>query len=347
MVTTARSASATAQTAPARRLRVPKAALLLAPSFLIVGVFVYVFIAYTVGVAFSRNWRAAVPDFTPADPWYANFHNLAVSARFQADIRNTIIFTVLFLLLSVVCGFVLAVLVHNVLYARGFFRGLFLLPYALSFIVTGVVWRWLFNPEAGVNLLLQYSGASGAYEKLTGHPLSPAWLTSPTVVGDVSGVLEQIVPGGHFINTQLGIPLALIPVVIAASWQLMGFVMAMFLAGLASIPEEVKEASMMDGASGTRYYRSIAIPLLWPAAITSTVILTHVALKMFDLIEAMSGSGVGFATDMPGVFVYETTYRALRPNLGAAAAVVMLVLVCIVVVPYLIRHGRAQEREAA
>ena len=77
------------------------------------------------------------------------------------------------------------------------------------------------------------------------------------------------------------------------------------------------------------------------------VILTHVALKMFDLIYAMSGSGVGFATDMPGVFVYDTTYRALRPNLGAMASIVMLVLVCIVVVPYLIRHGRQQETESA
>jgi glucose/mannose transport system permease protein len=111
--------------------------------------------------------------------------------------------------------------------------------------------------------------------------------------------------------------------------------MAMFLAGLASIPEEVREASVMDGASGVRYQRSVVIPLMRPFALTTAVILTHVALKMFDLIYAMSGSGIGFATDMPGIFVFETMFHALDYNIGSAAAVVMLLLVCLVVIPYL------------
>lgn len=324
--------------------RIPRAAFLLAPSFLVVSVFVYVFISYTIGVALAQNWRPARPYFTVADPWHRNFDLLAQSARFQADLRNVIVFTILFLVLSVVVGFVVAVLVHNLLLARGFFRGMFLLPYALSFIVTGVVWRWLFNPESGVNLLLRYSGVSSAYKAATGQPLQPDWTSSPQVIGDVNGLLAQIVPFGHQIQVQLGIPLALVAVVLAASWQLMGFAMSMFLAGLASISEDIHEAAVMDGATGPRFYRSIVIPLLWPSVVTTVVILTHVALKMFDLIYAMSGSGIGFATDMPGIFVYESTYKALKPALGAAASIVMLLLVLVVVVPYLVRHNpRANE----
>jgi len=153
-------------------------------------------------------------------------------------------------------------------------------------------------------------------------------------------MLNKVIPGGDFIQVQLGIPLALMAVVLAAAWQLMGFSMAMFLAGLSSVPNEILEAAQLDGATGLRYYRSIVIPLMKPFAVTVVVILTHVAFKMFDLIYAMSGSGIGFATDMPGIFVYETIYKALQPNIGAAAAIVMLFMVCVVVVPYLVRTGR-------
>ena len=325
---------------PGRRLRTPKALLWLLPSFLIVCVFVYVFIAYTIGVSLSSQWRPAKPDFTVADPWYGVYGELLATPRFQADIRNNIVFTVFFLLFCVILGFLFAVLVYNALWARGFFRGVFLLPYALSFIVTGVVWRWLFNPESGLNLLLNASGIGAAYESLTGSPLRPEWTSSPDVLGDVSGLLNAIIPGGDFIQIELGIPLALMAVVLAAGWQLMGFSMAMFLAGLSSVPDDVLEAAQLDGASGFRYYRSIVIPMMWPFAVTTLVILAHVAFKMFDLVYAMSGSGIGFATDMPGIFVYESMYKALRPNLGAAAAIVMLIMVCCVVVPYLVRSGR-------
>ena len=330
---------------PGRRLRAPTALLWLLPSFLIVSVFVYVFIAYTIGVSLSDKWRPATPNFSISDPWYGVYSELMQTPRFQADLRNNIIFTVFFLILSVGAGFLFAVLVHNALWAKGFFRSMFLLPYALSFIVTGVVWRWLFNPEAGVNLLLKASGVSGAYEHLTGNPLQPEWTSSPTVVGDVSGLLNQVLPGGDFIQVQLGIPLALMAVVLAAGWQLMGFSMAMFMAGLASVPDEVQEAAMLDGASGLRYYRSIIFPMMGPFAVTTLVILAHVAFKMFDLVYAMSGSGIGFSTDMPGIFVYESMYKALRANLGAAAAIVMFIMVCAVVVPYLIKTGRRGARD--
>jgi len=325
---------------PSRKRRFNAPALMLLPSFLVVSLFVYVFIAYSVGVSISENWRPAKPDFTPSDPWYDSYIGLAKVPRFQADIRNSVVFTVLFLLLAVVVGFLFAAMVHNVLRARGFFRSFFLLPYALSFIVTGVVWRWLFNPVSGLNLLLRSSGVSGAYQSLTGNALQPDWVSSPTVLGDISGILEFLIPGGDIIQVKMGIPLALVAVVLAASWQLMGFAMAMFLAGMASIPNEIHEAALVDGASGIRYYRSIVLPLLKPMAVTAIVILAHVAFKMFDLVIAMSGSGVGFATDMPAMYVYDTAFRALRPNSASAAAIVMLVLVLLVVVPYIVSRSK-------
>lgn len=327
------------------RPKVNHAFLLLLPSFLIVFVFVYIFIMYTIGVSFSANWRPATQDFTPNENLLEIYGNLFLNPRFQADIRNSLIFAALFLLLTVVGGFVLAVMVNNMLRTKAFFRGVFLLPYALSFIVTGVVWRWIFNPESGINLLLYYAGVSQVYEELTGEVLRPEWLTSAEVVGDINALLVQAFPQFEFIQIQLGIPLALIPVVLASSWQLLGFAMAMYLAGLAAIPPEIREASEVDGASGFRYLRSIAIPMLAPITVTTLVILTHVAFKMFDLVFAMSGSGIGFATDMPGIFVYESMYKALLFNQGAAASIVMLIIVLLIVVPYLVRTNRQRNQE--
>jgi glucose/mannose transport system permease protein len=127
------------------------------------------------------------------------------------------------------------------------------------------------------------------------------------------------------------------PVIIAATWQLSGFAMAMYLAGLAAISDDIREAASLDGASKFRVYKDIIVPLLKPITISTMIILGHVSLKIFDLIYAMSGSGPGYATEVPGIFVFEQTFRATRYNLGAAASVVMLFLVCLIIVPYLAR----------
>ena len=320
--------------------KVNPAFLTILPSLILVFIFVYVFISYTIRIAISDNWQPAVQDFTVTSPWYENFRQLAVSTRFQSDIRNTIIFTIFFLSLSVGVGFLLAIGVSNMQRSQVFFRNLFLMPYAVSFIVTGVVWRWIFNPLSGANLLLQYSGISDLYEKAFGTPLQPGWTTSGDTIGNLNSLLEKVIPGGNILGAQMGIPMALLPVIFAASWQLCGFAMSMFLAGLAAIPHELREAAAIDRASGFTYTRRIALPLLMPMAVTSIVILTHTALKIFDLIYAMSGSGIGFATDMPGIFVYETMYKALRYPLGAAASLVMLLMVSIIVIPYLIRNNK-------
>lgn len=310
---------------------------LLAPSVVAIFIFVYGFIGYTFFVSLS-NWKSAKPNMTLRRPIGAVYADLFSQTRFQIDMRNTVVFTMLFLLMAVLGGLALAVLLDRHVPAGGLFRSIFLFPYALAFITTGVVWSWIFNPETGVNLLINATGINSALAAAGMEPIKPGWITNPDVIWQLNGLIASVYPPAAEWSLKLGVPVAMIPVAIAASWQLSGFAMAMFLAGLGTISPEVREAAALDGATDWRLYKDVIIPLLNPITISVLVILTHVSLKIFDLIYAMSGKGPGFATDVPGIFVYEMIFRAQRYNLGAAAAIVMLVAVAIVIVPYLARQ---------
>jgi glucose/mannose transport system permease protein len=310
---------------------------LLSPSLIAIFIFVYGFIGFTFYTSIS-NWKTNRRDLSVSDPWYKTYDTLINQSRFQIDLRNTFVFTVLFLVMSVASGLALALMLDRHVFGSGLFRSLFLFPYAISFITTGVVWRWIFNPETGVNALFQQLGVNAALEKAGAGPLKPGWITDSAVIWQVNGALETVFPWADGLSVKLGIPLALIPIVIAATWQLSGFAMAMYLAGLGTIPGEVKEAALIDGASDWRAYKDIIIPLLKPITISTMIILGHVSLKIFDLIYAMSGKGPGFATDVPGIFVYDKMFGAQQYNLGSAASIVMLVLVSFVIVPYLWRQ---------
>ena len=111
--------------------------------------------------------------------------------------------------------------------------------------------------------------------------------------------------------------------------------MAMYIAGMATISEDLKEAARIDGANDLQIYTNIILPLLRPVTVSTAIIVGHVSLKIFDLIFAMTGSGPGFATDVPGIFVFDQTFKATKYNLGAAASVIMLILVSLIIVPYL------------
>jgi glucose/mannose transport system permease protein len=309
--------------------------LILSPSLIAVFVFVYGFIGMTLWVSFS-NWRSPSRDLSLIDPITATYQRLFETTRFQIDIRNTLIFTLLFLIGSVGVGLLLAIALDQTLPARGLIRNIFLFPYALSFVVTGVAWRWIFNPESGLTQLAEDLGLNWLLGLVGLGPLTIDWLIDPTVWGDL--------PMPDAVKAQIGIPVAMIPVIIAAVWQLSGFAMAMYLAGLGTISHDIREAAALDGASTFQTYRHIIIPLLKPITLSTLIILGHISLKIFDLIFAMSGSGPGFATDVPGIFVYEQTFRATRYNLGAAASVVMLILVSIVIIPYLARSLKDVEK---
>jgi glucose/mannose transport system permease protein len=310
-----------------------------------IAIFVYVFIGITFYVSVS-NWRTTKPDLTIRQPLLQTYADLFTTPRFQSDLRNTLVFTVLFITVSVAIGLGLAILIDKNLRLRTipFFRNVYLFPYALSFVVTGVVWRWIFNPETGINLFFNILGINSLLVKLGQAPLKPGWITDPTVVAPVNNLLASVIPGVGEVSVKLGIPLALIPVALAASWQLSGFVMATYLGGMATISDEVREAALVDGATEWQVYRRIVIPMLKPVTISVLVILLHVSLKIFDLVFTMTGVGPGFATDMPAIFVFETMFRATRYNLASAAAIVMLIVAALVIIPYLLRSLRSEEQ---
>ncbi|WP_245921002.1 carbohydrate ABC transporter permease [Melghirimyces profundicolus] len=292
--------------------------LLLLPSLAAVAVFVYGFIGWTGAVSFTR-WNSLVPDWSWAG--WENYLRLFGNFRFQSDLRNTVVFTILFIAVCMILGLTLAVLLDRKLKGEHLFRNIFIFPMALSFIVTGVVWQWIFNPSTGVNLFLGKMGVEDP----------PVWYVD-----------TRILPGVEWGEIQAGIPLALIPVVIAAVWQLSGFTMAMYLAGLRGIPDEIREAARVDGAGEWQVLRQVILPLLRPVTLSVIIILGHISLKIFDLVVAMTGPGANFVTDVPGVYMFEATFRGNHYAQGAAIAVIMLVMVSLLIIPYLVSNMRKE-----
>lgn len=290
--------------------------LLLSPSVLAIVIFVYGFIGWTGYLSLSR-WNTFVPDLSFVG--LKNYVELFQTFRFQADLRNTLFFTVLFITACLVIGLALAVLVNQRLAGMAFFRNIFIYPMALSFVVTGVVWQWILNPTAGVNLWLSKLGVE--------HP--PLWYIS-----------TRVIPGIPLGEIKFGLPVAMIAVVIAAVWQMSGFAMAIYLAGLQGVSEELREAARVDGATEWQLFRRVILPLLHPMTLSIVIILAHVSLKTFDLVYAMTGPGAAYITDVPGVNMFQTAFRGNFFATGAAIAVVMLLISAFVTVPYLLTRGR-------
>jgi len=278
-------------------------ALFIVPSIVLVLVFVYGFIAWTGWVSLT-NWRDVFPDFTYVG--LRNYIELFQNLRFQIDFKNILVFTVLFLFSCIVIGLFLAILLDRKIRFENVFRSLYLFPMAVSFIVTGVVWRWLLNPgtEAtgpiGINMILEQIGLGF---------LKSRWYTDPNI-----GIKA---------------------VVIAAVWQMSGYVMAMYLAGIRGIPNELSEAAQVDGASIWQIYRYVVLPLLRPITLGAVIILTHISLKIFDLVVSMTGAGIGFSCDVPALFMYDTTFRGNFFAQGAGIATILLISIAILIIPYL------------
>jgi glucose/mannose transport system permease protein len=325
-----------AGTRPRRRMLDPDrltALLMILPSVIAVGVFVYGFIGWTGFVSLTR-WEGLKPSGEFIG--FENYLSIFNQTRFQTNIRNMLVFTSFFLVACLFIGLLLAVLLDSRVKGESIFRSIFIFPMALSFIVTGVVWQWLFAPgnyaatppdPTGINLLLQKAGLGS---------LMAGWTTDVAVV-----------PGVRIFGwkTRVGIPMAMIPVVVAAVWQMSGFTMAMYLAGLRSISDEIKEAARVDGATEWQIFRTITLPLLQPVTLSAVIILGHISLKIFDLIVTMTGGAPGNNTEVPGLYMYEITFKANKFAEGAAVAVIMLLVVACLIVPYLVSTYRS-EREA-
>jgi glucose/mannose transport system permease protein len=304
---------------------------LLLPAVAAIAVFVYGMIGWSAWVSVSK---ANDLSFDMSFNGLANYAAIFSNIRFQLDLRNTVVFTVFFVGASLVVGLLLANLLDRRIRGEVVFRSLFLFPLAISFIVTGVIWKWLLTPSAGLNVLLGLD------------PATNRWFTDPTVLHVAAdsgpGMFLQSIGLGFLASSEFGLPIALFSLVIAAVWQMSGFVMALYLAALRGIPEELREAARVDGASEWQLFRRVVLPLLTPVTVTAVIILGHISLKIYDLQQAMTKQGPGFATDFPASYMWQTAFNDNEFAKGAAVGIVMLVLVATLIVPYLIWNRRQE-----
>ncbi len=282
---------------------------LLLPSIVAVAIFVYAFIGWSIRVSFSQ-WKGLIPDYT----WvglqqYTDL--LTKDPRFLIDVRNTVVFTIVFITACIVIGLGLAILLDQKLKGEAIFRGIFLFPMSISFIASGVVWGWLMNPATGsritgINLIFQSLGLDG---------LISLWHSTPQ-------------------------PWGMVFTVIPAVWQLSGFAMALYLGGIRAISDDLREAARVDGATEFQIYRYVILPMLQPVTLSAVIILGHMSLKIFDLIVAIGNKDIRL--DVPGIYMWTTTFDGTNYGQGAAIGILMLISVAVLVVPYLVYNMRTE-----
>lgn len=219
--------------------------------------------------------------------------------KWLISIENLLIYGVLSLFFSLVIGFFLAVLLDQKIRFENTFRTIFLYPFALSFIVTGLVWQWLLNPEFGVQRVIRNLG-------WTSFNFDPLYNADIVIYG----------------------------ILLAGLWQGTGLVMCLMLAGLRGIDEEIWKASRVDGIPSWKTYLFIIIPMLRPVFITTLVIIASGIVRVYDLVVAQTSGGPGIASEVPAKYVYDTMFLAQNLAQGFAGSTMMLVTVMIVVVPW-------------
>jgi glucose/mannose transport system permease protein len=278
--------------------------LVVAPSFLLAFLFIYGLIAWNGYLSVSASRLLPNYEFAGLAQYVNLFHN----ERFHVALTNMALFGVLFIGGSLALGLLLAILLDQKIRAEGALRTVYLYPMAISFIVTGTAWKWMLNPGLGLEHLMHRWGFDG---------FSFDWLVNPDK--------------------------AIYCIAIAGVWQSAGFVMALFLAGLRGIDDAIIKAAQVDGASLPRIYWRIIIPSLRPVFFSTLMVVSHLAIKSFDLVMALTAGGPGFSTDLPATFMYAMAFTRGQIGLGAASATVMLATVAAIVVPYLYSELRAKK----
>jgi glucose/mannose transport system permease protein len=270
--------------------------LMVAPSLAISLVVVYGFMLWTGWISLTTS------KVMPTNEWAGLDQYVRVWANplWRIAVNNIFIFAALFISFSVFIGCVLAILLDQRIRFEGVLRTIYLYPMALSFIVTGTAWKWILNPGLGLEHLVQSMGWTSFHFD---------WLVNPNY--------------------------AIYTVVIAAVWQSSGFVMAMFLAGLRGIDDEIIKAARLDGASMVKVYFRVILPMLAPTFMTAFVILTHLSVKSFDLVVALTSGGPANSTQLPATFMYTQTFARNNLGVGAASAVMIFMTVAAIIVPYL------------
>jgi glucose/mannose transport system permease protein len=279
--------------------------LVLAPSFAMILLFVYGFILWTMYLSLTPSKFMPVMQITGFDA----YSRLWAQPSWWVALQNLAIFGVLYIGICTALGLLLAILLDQKIRGEGVLRPIYLYPMALSFIVTGTAWKWFLNPGLGLEKTMHVWGwTSFKFD----------WLISTDM--------------------------AIYTIVIAGVWQASGFVMAMFLAGLRGIDGEILKAAQIDGASTFATYRRIIIPLLRPIFLSAVIVLAHMAIKSYDLVIALTGGGPGNATELPSTFMYSYTFTRKQMAVGSASAVIMLMTICAIIIPYLYSELREKGR---
>jgi glucose/mannose transport system permease protein len=357
------------------------ALLVLLPSAILLGVFVYGFIGNTIYVSLT-DWGSGaglrenpIKNFIGLQNYRELFGGL-INARFRQDLINAIFYSVFLLIGALSVGLTLAILLDHGPKGESIYRSIFLYPMALSFVVTGTIWRWLLAPSGGVNLIPTWFGLKkieflwlssreqvltfdwqnvpqilavillavfgiGAYRQFVrGHRSQSIVNAVFAVVALIyATVIHGLIPPILPYEERHGLNLGLLGVSLASIWQYAGYTMALYLAGLRGLPPNLYESAMIDGASDFTYYFKIAIPNMLPITLSAVIVLSHISLKLFALIFSMAGAD-NASTGHPSVLMYLTTFRANEFATGAAIAVVLFLLAATFIVPYLINSYR-------
>ena len=253
-----------------------------------------------VSVSSSRTFPAS--DFVGAAQYIRLFNN----ERWLLSLQNVAVYGVLFIAACLIIGFLLAVFIDQKVMAEGALRTIFLYPYAMSFVATGLIWQWILNPELGIQEVLHKLGFADA---------SFDW------------IVDQ--------------DMAIYTIVIATVWQASGLVMALMLSGLRGIDEEIWKAARIDGIPRWRVYLSIVLPMLGPSVSTAFVLLFVMVVKVFDAVVAMTQGGPGTASEVPAKFIMDYLFGRANIGLASAASIVLLATVLAIVAPVYFMRGRA------
>ena len=285
--------------------------LVLAPSFMLLLVFVYGFILWTIYLSFTNSkafpsydlvgWGSYIRlwnwtfDTDPPSSWYTAIVNMGL-------------FGGLYIFFCLVLGLTLAILLDQKIRGEGILRPIYLYPLALSFIVTGTAWKLFLDPGIGLERAMHVWGwTSFKFD----------WVVNPRMM--------------------------IYCVAIAGIWQSSGFVMAMFLAGLRGIDGEILKAAQIDGASTFATYRRIIIPMMRPVFLSALIVLAHMAIKSYDLVLSVTGKNPGGAAELPSTFMYSYTFTRNQMAIGSASAVIMLMTIAAIMVPYLYSELREKK----
>jgi glucose/mannose transport system permease protein len=266
-------------------------------------------LVWTVGVSMTSSKMFANTDFIGLHQYVKLFE----SSRWQLAVNNLVIFAIGSVCICMVLGFLLAVFIDQKIRTESIFRTIFLYPYAMSFVVTGLVWQWMLNPEMGLQ---------SAIRRLGFESFQLDWIVTQDKV--------------------------MYCIILAAVWQASGLVMAILLAGLRGVDEEIWKASKLDGIPTWRVYISIVLPMIRGSVATAFILQAVGAIKVFDVVNSMTRGGPGLASDVPAKYILEHLFERGSIGLASAAAVVMLLTVVALLVPYyFLRRHQANPLKAA